>query len=197
MDETFLKVMLAAQIKFGNETSRSLPFEFMLTDWVTLAIWVLKVFNRLLLSIWRTETVSKLIPSRVLKKVLEMVTLVALLTVPGKVSCDKAGRACHAMVWTDSSALMERVERRVRLVNVKAPPIEPMVVLPKLVRPPLFSHLTPPVTCCGPSMLIIPEAEELTRMLPAMVEQEAKAVASAWELMVAVDWEHMEAVDWP
>jgi hypothetical protein len=46
-------------------------------------------------------------------------------------------------------------------------------------------------------MLIMPEAEELTRMLPAMVEQEAKAVASAAELMVAVDWEHTDAVDWP
>jgi len=48
MDETFLKVMLAAQIKFGNETSRALPFELMLTEEVTLETWVLKVFNRLL-----------------------------------------------------------------------------------------------------------------------------------------------------
>jgi hypothetical protein len=70
-----------------------------------------------------------------------------LLTVAGKVSCDKAGRACHAMVLTDSRAPMERVERRVRLVNVKEPPIEPMVVLPKLVRPPAFSQVMLPVTC--------------------------------------------------
>lgn len=147
MDETFRRVMLAAQIKLGNETSRALPFELMLTEEVTLATWVLKVFNRLLLSIWRTETVSKLIPSRVLKKVLETVTLVALLTVAGKVRADKAGRACHAIVSTDSKALMESVERRVKLFNVKAPPIEPMVVLPKLVRPPAFSQVTEPVTC--------------------------------------------------
>lgn len=40
-------------------------------------------------------------------------------------------------------------------------------------------------------MLITPEAAELTTTLPEMVEQEAKAVASAWELMVAVAWEQM------
>lgn len=45
-------------------------------------------------------------------------------------------------------------------------------------------------------MLIMPVAEELTRMLPEMVEQEARAVASAAELMVAVDWEHTDD-DWP
>jgi hypothetical protein len=35
-------------------------------------------------------------------------------------------------------------------------------------------------------MLITPEAAELTTTLPEMVEQDANAVASAWELMVAV-----------
>lgn len=147
MDETFLRVMLAAQIKFGNETSRLLPFALMLTEEVILATWVLKVFNRLLLSISRTETVPKLMPSRVLKKVLEIVTLVALLTVDGKVSADNAGRATQLMVWTDSKAVMERVERRVRFCNVKACPIEPIVVLPRLVRPPAFSQIKEPVTC--------------------------------------------------
>jgi len=44
-------------------------------------------------------------------------------------------------------------------------------------------------------MLITPEAAELTTILPEMVEQEANAVASAWELMVAVAWEQIEA-DW-
>lgn len=89
----------------------------------------------------------RLIPSRVLRKVLEMVTLVALLTTDGKVSWDKAGRACHAIVLADSNALIERVERSVRLVNLKEPPIEPMVVLPKVTRLPLFSQIRSPVTC--------------------------------------------------
>lgn len=146
-DETFLKVMVVAQIKFGNETSRALPFELMSMEFVTLATWVLKVFNRLLLSICKVATVFKLIPSRVLKKVLEMVTLVALLTTDGKASWDKAGRAVHAMVLADSNAPMERVERRVRLVNLKEPPIEPIVVLPKVTKPLLFSQMRSPVTC--------------------------------------------------
>jgi len=38
MVEMFLKVMLAAQIKLGKETSRLLPLELMLTADVTLAI---------------------------------------------------------------------------------------------------------------------------------------------------------------
>jgi len=147
MEETFLKVMLAAQIKLGNETSRLLPLELMLTADVMLATWVLKVFKRLLLSICRVATVPKLIPSRVLKKVLEMVTLVAELTVAGKVSEERAGRAVHAMVLTEVKSLMERVERRVRLFNVKVPPMEPIDVLPKLVKPPAFSQVKSPVIC--------------------------------------------------
>lgn len=43
-------------------------------------------------------------------------------------------------------------------------------------------------------MLMTPEAAELTTTLPWMVEQEAKAVASACELMVAVAVEQIEAV---
>jgi len=147
IEETFLKVMLAAQIKLGNETSRELPLELMLTADVTLETWVLKVFRRLLLSICRVATVSKLIPSRVLKNVLEIVTLVALLTVDGKVSEERAGRAVQAMVLTEVKSLMERVERRVKLLSVKVPPMEPIDVLPKLVRPPAFSQVKSPVIC--------------------------------------------------
>lgn len=147
MDETFRKVMLAAQIKLGNETSRELPLELMLTADVTFAIWVLNVFKRLLLSICRVETVSKLIPSRVLKNVLEMVTLVAWLTVAGKVSWERAGRAVQAMVLTEVKSLIDRVERRVKLLSVKAPPMEPIDVLPRLVRPPAFSQVKSPVIC--------------------------------------------------
>lgn len=147
MLETFLRVMLAAQIKLGNETSNELPLELMLTADVMLATWVLKVLRRLLLSICRVATVPKLIPSRVLKKVLEMVTLVALLTVDAKVRPGRAGRAVQSIVLTEVKAAMLRVERRVRLVNVKAPPIEPIVVLPKLVKPPAFSQVKSPVIC--------------------------------------------------
>lgn len=90
---------------------------------------------------------SKLIPSRVLKKVFEMVTLIAELMVDGKVSEDRAGRAVQAMVFTEVKSLIVRVERSVRLFNMRAPPIEPIDVLPKLVRPPAFSQVKSPVIC--------------------------------------------------
>jgi hypothetical protein len=76
-----------------------------------------------------------------------MVTLVALLTVDGKVSEERAGRAVQAMVLTEVKSLMERVERRVKLLSVKVPPMEPIDVLPKLVRPPAFSQVKSPVIC--------------------------------------------------
>jgi len=88
---------------------------------------------------------------------------------------------------TDCKSVMAKVDKRVKLLRLKVPPIEPRVVLPRLVRPPAFWQIRSPVICCGPSMLIVPEASELTRTLPEMVEQEANPVASAWELMVAVD----------
>jgi len=88
--ETFRKTMLAAQIRLGKLTSRLLPLALIKTDEVMLAIWVLKVFSRLLLSIARAATVSRLIPSRVLKNVLLIVTLFALETVEGNVSESRA-----------------------------------------------------------------------------------------------------------
>jgi hypothetical protein len=182
--ETFRKVMFAAQIKLGKLTSKLLPLELMLTEEVMLAIWVLKVFSLLLLSISSVATLSKLIPSRVLKNVLEMVTLVAFLMAAE--SCGRAGRAVQAMVLTDASDGIERVERRVRLFIVKAPPIAFRVVDPRLVRPPALLQVKSPVICCGPSMLMTPAALVPTTMLPEMVEQEANCEASAWELMVAV-----------
>lgn len=100
-----------------------------------------------MLSIWRTDTVSKLIPLRELKKVLEIVTLDALLTTAGNVSADKAGSDTQSIVATDSKALMERVESRVRLLRVKSFPMDPIVVLPKLVKPPAFSQTKEPVIC--------------------------------------------------
>lgn len=150
--ETFRRVMLAAQIKLGKLTAKASPLALMLMAEVTLAIWVLKVFSLLLLSICMRETVSTLIPSRVLRKVFETVMLLAELTVAGKVNKSRAGRAVHAIVPTLVKSVMERVERRVKLLRVKAPPIVPMVVLPKLVSPPAFSQIRSPVTCAGPSI---------------------------------------------
>jgi len=139
--------MLAAQIKLGKLTSKLLPLALMLTDEVTLAICVLKVFSLLLLSICRVWTVSMLIPSRVLRKVLEMVMLVALVMVEGKVNCERAGRAVQTIVPTLVKSDMESVDRSVKLLRLNAPVIVPIVVLPKLVSPPALAQITSPLIC--------------------------------------------------
>jgi len=87
---------------------------------------------------------------------------------------------------TDCKSDIARVDRRVRLFKKNVPPMDPRLVLPRLVSPPALSQDKSPVICCGPSRLIIPLAEELITTLPEMVEQSANCVASACELIVAV-----------
>ncbi len=82
-----------------------------------------------------------------LKKVLEIVTLVALETVAGKVSSDRAGRAVHAMVPTVCRSENDSVESRVKLFMVKEPVIVPIEILDKLVSPPAFSQIKSPLIC--------------------------------------------------
>jgi len=93
MLETLRKVMLAAQIKLGKVTANWLPLALMLTALVMLAICVSNCFKLLLLSICRVPTVFKLIPLRVVKKVLLMVTLSALERGPANANDGRAGRA--------------------------------------------------------------------------------------------------------
>lgn len=147
---------------------------------------MLKVLSRLLLLIPRVCTVSKFIPSKVLRKVFEIRTLFAFVTVAGKFNWDRAGRASQLIVFTDFNEPIARVERRVKFFNVNDPLIEFIVVDPRLVKPPAFSHIKFPFNCCGPSIEIIPAAEGPMTIFPPTTEQEARADASAWEFMVAV-----------
>lgn len=183
----FRTVRFAAQIKLGKLTSNPFPLALMVAEEVMLATCVLKVFRRLLLSIWRVWTVFRLMPSRVLKKVLETVTLLALDTVAGKVNCERAGRAVQEIVLTEVNELNRRVERTVKLFKKKVPPIEPMFKAVKPVRNPAFSTWISPVTCWIPSRARSPTVLGPTTMLPEKVEQPESAVASAAELTVAVD----------
>lgn len=70
IEEIVLSVMLAAQMRLGKATCRSFPLESMLSEEVMLETCVLNCVNLLLLLISRLMTVSKLIPSRLLRKVL-------------------------------------------------------------------------------------------------------------------------------
>jgi len=112
----------------------------------------------------------------------------------GRVKLERAGRDTHEIFLTDVRSLKENVDNRVRLYKSKAPPTEPKVVLPRLVKAPASWQMKSPVICSGPSRLITPAALGPMRTEPSMVEQEAYCVASACELMVAVDWEQREAV---
>lgn len=134
----------------------------------------------------KVSTVFKLIPSRVFKKVLVMVTLLAVLTDWVKVRLERAGRAAQLMIPTVSRALNWRVDKRVKLLNSKVPAIVAIEVLVRDVIAPLFSTIKSPLICSGPSIAMVPGAVVLIKMSPLMVVQSAKAVASAAELMVAV-----------
>jgi len=186
-EETFLNVMLAAQIKLGNVTAKLLPFALILTIEVMLPTWVSKVFKWLLLSISIVSTVAKLIPERELRKVLLTVKLFAVEMVDGKVRVDRAGRAWKRMEPVVFKSVNWRVDRRVKLFNSKAPPIVAIEELVKDVRALALKTVKSPVISEGPLISRTPEAEGPTRTLPLMVEQDASWVASACELMVAVD----------
>ena len=88
-----------------------------------------------------------------------------------------------------------RVDRIVRLVKVMVPPMEFRSLPLRLVILTAPMQDRSPLICWMPSREIGPVMVEPMDMAPLTVEHcEARAVASAWELMVAVGWEQME--DW-
>lgn len=178
-DETFRRVRLAAQMRFGKATSNNFPLELMSITEVTFETCVLNSFNRLLLSMFRVAAVSMLIPSRVLKKVFEIVMYLALEMTAGSVRLERAGREIHEMLLTDERSVKEKVDKTVKLNRSRDLPTEPKVVLPRLVKPPASWQIRLPVICSGPSSCRTPDAAGPIRTSPSMVEQEAYWVASA------------------
>lgn len=77
---------------------------------------------------------------------LVMRTDLAVVTTAVKERAEMAGSALHLMLPTDFNAAMFRVDKRVKLVSANSPPIEVIVVLPKLVKAPAFSDEKPPST---------------------------------------------------
>lgn len=148
---------------------------------------MLKVLRRLLLLMSKVPTVIKLIPSKVLKNVLVIKTLSAVLTSAAKVRDGRAGRAVQEILPTVVSVSICKVERVVKLLRRKLPPIVTTEEDIRVVSSPAFSTMKSPVISSGPLISMVPEAEVPTRTEPEMVEQELKAVASAAELTVAVD----------
>jgi hypothetical protein len=146
------------------------------------------------LLILRTLAVAKLIPSRVLKKVLVMVTVEALVMIAGNVNDDKAGRALQLMVVADFKTVKDKVDNKVKLLSVKSAPMEVIEALDKLVKPPAFWTETAPATVEGPSREITPAASGPTTMLPDTDEQNARPEASAAELTVIVGCEQRVGV---
>ncbi len=159
-----------------------------------LPIWVVNSVRRLLLLIFKTWTVFKLMPVRVLKKVLVIKTLFAFLTPVVNESPVRAGRAVHAISPVSTNSGMVREVRRVKFVRVKDPVILVMVLLPKLTKLPASAEITLPLMVSGPSRLMVPAAWGPKRTSPLIVEQVVYWAASAWELMVAVACEQREAL---
>lgn len=150
--EMLRKVMLPPVDKLGNSTAKFFPFASMLRRPVMLATWVLKVVRRLLLLMSMLAAVSKLIPSKVLKKVLVMRTLVAFLMKEGKVNSCKTGSPENSIDPTSVRSVKERVERTVNSSRWKIPPIDVMLEDDKLVNWVALLTMKSPVTCWGPSI---------------------------------------------
>ncbi len=78
------------------------------------------------------------------------------------------------------------MERRVRLLSVKVPPMVPMVADDRLVKSVAAFTFKSPVISAGPSIVRSPIAPDPITTEPDIVEQPASGVASAWELIVRV-----------
>jgi len=141
-----------------------------------------------------TDTLARLIPLRVVRKLFVIKTVLALVITAGKVKVDNADRALNLMFLAAVNSSKLRVDIRVKLVRVKSVLIVWIVVLPKLVSSPAFSQTRLPMVA-GPSREITFAAFGPTTMVPATDVQLARGDASAWELMVIVGWEQKELVD--
>lgn len=86
MDDALRNVALLAQIRLGRSTERPSPLEAMLSRVPTLPTWVEMVVRRRLLLMSIVSTVSKLMPSSVVKPVFSMVTLEAWEIKSGRVN---------------------------------------------------------------------------------------------------------------
>jgi len=97
------------------------------------------------------------------------------------------------MDLTDVKEGKLRVDRIVRLVKVMVPPMEfkSLPLRPVMLTAPMQERS--PLICWIPSSEIAPVMVDPMDISPLTVEHdEARAVASAWEFMVAVAWEQMD-----
>jgi len=185
-DDTFRRVMLAAQTKLGNSTVRDFPLLETSMLVVTLAIWVLNVVRRVLSLISITSAVFKLIPSREFRKVFSIVSEEQVLISFAKLKLERAGRVWKKMVVAEVRELNWRLERVVKSIKLNSLPMLLMVVLVRPVRRLTLLAVNEPVICPIPSRAIVPEAVSAIAMLPSKVEQLEMAVTSAWEVTVSV-----------
>lgn len=189
--ETLAIVMLAIQIRFGRLTFRKRPLAWMLRMLLRLPSWLVNSVKRLLLLMFRVCTVRRSIPSKVLRKVSLISTVLAVVTPTSpKLSWPRAGSDLQPMLPTLFKAWNPRLDRRVRLVNVKAPSMDVRDVLWRLVIAPLFSQIRSPVILWMPEISMSPGAAVFSRMDPLKVLHSDSCVASAWEAMVAVAFVH-------
>lgn len=131
----------------------------------------------------RSPTVIKLMPLRVLKKVLVIVTLTASEMDKGNVSADRAGSAVQLMVPTLVNLSNWSVDNKVKLNRVKEPldvAMDAIEALEREVNWPALLTIKLPEMEGGPSKLRTPDASGPMRTLPATpFVQSATAVASA------------------
>lgn len=139
-------------------------------------------------------TLFRLIPVKSARKVLLMVRLLAFDRGPWKLRDGSCGRETQLMTLAVVNAPKDSVDRVVRLNKSKLPPIELMVELPNVIRPPALWQVRLPRICPGPSRLIAPTTASPMTTLPERVGQPEYWAKSAWELRVTVGCAQAEAV---
>jgi len=189
-DETFLKVALSANSKLGKLTIKPSPLAATLRPAVTFTTSVVKLRRRRLLLTSNNPTLFKLIPSRLVKKVLVMVILPAFVKKAGNVNVDRALRPAQYTVPTSVKLVKDKVDMRVKSFNVHCAPLaKEILAIELLVRPVMFtapSTMKLPEIAEGPSRLSGPTTSFPITTLPATTPQLAIWVASACELIVKV-----------
>jgi hypothetical protein len=90
---------------------------------------------------------------------------------------------------------MVRVVKAVTFLMEKEPPIDVRELLLRVVRAPLSLQTRSPEMLVGPSIKISPEASVPMVTVPLTVVHDARAEASAAELIETSDWEQISAAE--
>lgn len=149
---TLAMVKLAIHSRLGISNSRFKPLAWTLSTFDKLLMLVENLVNRLLLFRFMSVSDWTLMPSMVSMKVSAITTLLALV-IPGvpKLSSGSKVRVAQSIDPTSLSLEKLRVDRAVKFLSVKLPPMVSRDVLEKSLSRALLSTIrSPPISVRSP-----------------------------------------------